>query len=99
MKMAPTSEEELKLRLFTGDISQLGPAERFLKAMVEIPFAFKRMEALLFMGNLKEELTATRDSFAILEVRSLIFTLQCPHSFHRSSSLCHMMIMTSKICI
>ncbi|XP_057414870.1 formin-like protein 5 isoform X2 [Lotus japonicus] len=68
MKMAPTSEEELKLRLFTGDISQLGPAERFLKAMVEIPFAFKRMEALLFMGNLKEELTATRDSFAILEV-------------------------------
>jgi len=37
--MAPTMDEELKLRLFAGDISQLGPAERFLKSMVAIPFA------------------------------------------------------------
>lgn len=66
--MAPTSEEELKLRLFSGEISQLGPADRFLKSLVDIPFAFKRMEALLFMGNLQEELTATKESFAILEV-------------------------------
>jgi len=39
LKMAPTMDEELKLRLFAGDISQLGPAERFLKSMVAIPFA------------------------------------------------------------
>lgn len=69
--MAPTSEEELKLRLFNGDISQLGPADQFLKTLVDIPFAFKRMEALLFMGTLQEELTATKESFAILEVRYL----------------------------
>lgn len=68
--MAPTSDEELKLRLFSGELSQLGPADRFLKALVDIPFAFKRMEALLFMGTLKEELTATMESLAILEVRS-----------------------------
>ncbi|RDX91187.1 Formin-like protein 5, partial [Mucuna pruriens] len=68
LKMAPTSDEELKLRLFSGDVSQLGPADRFLKAMVDIPFAFKRMEALLFMGALKEELATTMESFAILEV-------------------------------
>ncbi|XP_004487624.1 formin-like protein 5 isoform X2 [Cicer arietinum] len=68
MKMAPTSDEELKLRLYNGHISQLGPADRFLKALVEIPFAFKRMDALLYMGTLQEELTMTRDSFSILEI-------------------------------
>lgn len=68
LKMAPTSDEELKLRLFSGDLSQLGPADRFLKAMVDIPFAFKRMEALLFMCTYNEELGTTMESFAILEV-------------------------------
>jgi len=66
--MAPTSDEELKLRLFGGDLSQLGPADSFLKALVDIPFAFKRMEALLFMGSFKEELGTTMESFSILEV-------------------------------
>lgn len=68
--MSPTSEEELKLRLFSGNLSQLGPADRFLKALVDIPFAFKRLESLLFMGTLKEELTFTRDAFAVLQVAS-----------------------------
>ncbi|XP_019449107.1 PREDICTED: formin-like protein 5 isoform X2 [Lupinus angustifolius] len=68
LKMAPTSDEELKLRLYNGEVSQLGPADRFLKAMVDIPFAFKRMEALLLMVTLKEELNSTIESLAILEV-------------------------------
>ncbi|XP_062009516.1 formin-like protein 3 [Rosa rugosa] len=68
LKMAPTSEEELKLRLYTGDLALLGPAERFLKVMVEIPFAFKRMEALLFMCSFNEEVSNTKESFATLEV-------------------------------
>ncbi|CAI8617554.1 unnamed protein product [Vicia faba] len=68
LKMAPTSDEELKLRLFSGDLSQLGPADSFLKALVDIPFAFKRMETLLFKGTFKEELTTTKESFAVLEV-------------------------------
>ncbi|XP_061341824.1 formin-like protein 5 [Gastrolobium bilobum] len=68
LKMAPTSEEELKLRLFSGNLAQLGPADRFLKALIEIPFAFKRMEALLYMCTLEEELTVTTESFATLEV-------------------------------
>lgn len=71
LKMAPTSDEELKLRLFCGDISQLGTAERFLKVLVEIPFAFKRMEALLFMSTLQEEVSSIKESFATLEVRKL----------------------------
>ncbi|KAE9616829.1 hypothetical protein Lal_00034627 [Lupinus albus] len=68
LKMAPTSEEELKLRLFTGELSQLGPAERFLKHLVDIPFAFKRLEALMFMFILPEESTSIKESFATLEV-------------------------------
>ncbi|KAK2444422.1 formin protein [Trifolium repens] len=46
LKMWPTMDEESKLKLFTGDISQLGPAERFLKALVDIPLAFKRLAAM-----------------------------------------------------
>ena len=68
LKMAPTAEEELKLRLFNGEIAQLGPAERFLKVLVDIPFAFKRMDALSFMCTIQEEATITRESFATLEV-------------------------------
>lgn len=69
LKMAPTSEEELKLRLFTGELTQLGPAERFLKILVDIPFAFKRLECLAFMGVLEEESSSLKDSFVVLEVR------------------------------
>ncbi|GMH05697.1 hypothetical protein Nepgr_007537 [Nepenthes gracilis] len=68
LKMAPTPEEELKLRLFSGKPSQLGPAERFLKGLVEIPFAFERLEALFFMSTLQEEVAALKESFTTLEV-------------------------------
>ncbi|CAL0328911.1 unnamed protein product [Lupinus luteus] len=68
LKMAPTSDEELKLKLFDGELSQLAPADRFLKTLVDIPFAFKRVEALLFIVTLKEELNSTMESLAILEV-------------------------------
>ncbi|KAJ4975913.1 hypothetical protein NE237_001019 [Protea cynaroides] len=68
LKMAPTVDEELKLRLFNGDLSQLGPAERFLKMLIETPFAFKRMDALVFMISLQEEVSTMKDSLATLEV-------------------------------
>ncbi|PIN02455.1 Rho GTPase effector BNI1 [Handroanthus impetiginosus] len=67
LKMAPSAEEELKLRLYNGNLSQLGPAERFLKALVEIPFAFKRLESLLFMCILQEESLMLKESFVVLE--------------------------------
>uniref|UniRef100_A0A2N9IY67 Formin-like protein n=1 Tax=Fagus sylvatica TaxID=28930 RepID=A0A2N9IY67_FAGSY len=68
LRMPPTTEEELKLRLFSGDISQLGPAEQFLKVLVDIPFAFKRLESLLFMSSLREEVSSIKESLATLEV-------------------------------
>ncbi|KAF5945021.1 hypothetical protein HYC85_015249 [Camellia sinensis] len=49
-----------------GDLSQLGPAERFLKVM----FAFKRLESLLFMSSVQEEFSAIKESFQTLKVAS-----------------------------
>ncbi|CAL9205040.1 formin-like protein 5 [Musa acuminata AAA Group] len=68
IKMAPTTDEELKLRLYTGDHSELGLAERFLKALLDIPFAFQRLEALLFMASMPEEVSTATESFSTLEV-------------------------------
>lgn len=67
IKMAPTAEEELKLRLYSGELSRLGSAERFLKVLVDIPFAFKRLESLLFMCTLQEEASIIKESFMSLE--------------------------------
>ncbi|KAF5942735.1 hypothetical protein HYC85_020377 [Camellia sinensis] len=67
LKMAPTSEEELKLRLFSGELSRLGPADRFLKALVDVPFAFRRLETLLFMCTLQEDATIIKESFTTFE--------------------------------
>ncbi|XP_076889645.1 uncharacterized protein LOC143540483 [Bidens hawaiensis] len=67
LKMAPMGEEELKLRLYDGDMSRLGAADRFLKHLVEIPFAFRRLESLLFMCTLQEEQDVIKESFQTLE--------------------------------
>ncbi|XP_071730196.1 formin-like protein 5 isoform X2 [Rutidosis leptorrhynchoides] len=67
LKMAPTTDEELKLRTYNGDISHLGTAERFLKTLIEIPFAFKRLESLLFMSTFQEEESMIKESFTTLE--------------------------------
>ncbi|PUZ74172.1 hypothetical protein GQ55_1G044100 [Panicum hallii var. hallii] len=65
--MKPTDEEEQKLRLYNGDFSQLGLAEQVMKALIDIPFAFKRINALLFMSSLQEDASSLRDSFLQLE--------------------------------
>ncbi|XP_073133878.1 formin-like protein 5 [Henckelia pumila] len=67
LKMAPTAEEETKLIQYTGKVSRLSSAERFLKDLVDIPFAFKRLESLLFMCTLNEELSMLKESFVVLE--------------------------------
>ncbi|KAL1345761.1 formin-like protein 3 [Arachis hypogaea] len=68
IKMAPTTDEELKLRLFDGNIAQLGPAERFLKVLVDIPLAFRRLESLQLMLTLPEEVSSIKECFSTLEV-------------------------------
>lgn len=66
--MAPTADEELKLRLYNGDLSLIGPAERFFKALIEIPYAFKRLEALLFVSTFQEDFSSVKQALSTLEV-------------------------------
>ncbi|KAJ1291293.1 hypothetical protein BS78_02G305800 [Paspalum vaginatum] len=68
IKWIPSNDEELRLRLYTGELSQLGPAEQFLKAIIDIQYVFQRLDALLFMSNLPEEASNVKHSFATLEV-------------------------------
>ncbi|XWS45157.1 hypothetical protein CRYUN_Cryun15aG0112400 [Craigia yunnanensis] len=70
VKMAPTKEEEIKLREYSGDISKLGTAERFLKTVLDIPFAFRRVEAMLYRANFDTEVKYLRKSFQTLEEAS-----------------------------
>ncbi|KAL8228460.1 hypothetical protein R6Q57_016044 [Mikania cordata] len=62
IKMPPTQEEEVKLRLYNADPGLLGPADHLLKVMIEIPFVactklknsrlfLKLLEAVLKTGN------------------------------------------------
>ncbi|XWS29714.1 hypothetical protein CRYUN_Cryun24cG0053900 [Craigia yunnanensis] len=70
VKMAPTKEEEIKLREYNGDISKLGTAERFFKTVLDIPFAFRRVEAMLYRANFDTEVKYLRKSFQTLEEAS-----------------------------
>ncbi|XP_074316708.1 formin-like protein 1 [Silene latifolia] len=69
LKMAPTKEEERKLMEYKDDSPvKLGHAEKFLKAVIEIPFAFKRVEAMLYIANFESEVEYLKKSFETLEV-------------------------------
>ncbi|CDY37849.1 BnaAnng05100D [Brassica napus] len=71
VQMAPTKEEEIKLREYSGDVSKLGTAERFLKTILDIPFSFKRVEAMLYRANFDAQVKYLRNSFQTLEEASL----------------------------
>lgn len=67
--MAPSKEEERKLKEYKDDSPfKLGPAEKFLKAMLDIPFAFQRVDAMLYISNFDYEVDYLRKSFETLEV-------------------------------
>ncbi|XP_059305075.1 formin-like protein 1 [Lycium ferocissimum] len=68
LKMAPSKEEERKLKEYTDDSPfKLGPAEKFLKAVLDIPFAFKRVDAMLYISNFDSEVDYLKKSFETLE--------------------------------
>ncbi|OIW21338.1 hypothetical protein TanjilG_32478 [Lupinus angustifolius] len=70
VKMAPTKEEEIKLKNYDGELSRLGSAERFLKTVLDIPLAFKRVEAMLYRANFEAEVNYLWKSFQTLEAAS-----------------------------
>ncbi|XP_010242489.1 PREDICTED: formin-like protein 1 [Nelumbo nucifera] len=68
LRMAPTKEEERKLKEYTDDSPfKLGHAEKFLKAVLDIPFAFKRVDAMLYIANFDSEVEYLKKSFETLE--------------------------------
>ncbi|CAN6715079.1 unnamed protein product [Malus baccata var. baccata] len=67
VRMEPTKEEEAKLTGFKGDINELGSAERFVKAVLNVPFAFQRVEAMLYRETFEDEVVHLRNSFSVLE--------------------------------
>uniref|UniRef100_A0A803MFN8 Formin-like protein n=1 Tax=Chenopodium quinoa TaxID=63459 RepID=A0A803MFN8_CHEQI len=73
LKMAPSKEEERKLKDYKDDSPvKLGHAEKFLKAVIDIPFAFKRVEAMLYMTNFESEVEYLKKSFETLELLFVI---------------------------
>lgn len=66
--MVPTKEEEAKFSSYKGDINELGSAEKFVKSMLSIPFAFKRAEVMLYKATFEDEVVHLRNSFSMLEV-------------------------------
>ncbi|KAI3511438.1 hypothetical protein L1887_18591 [Cichorium endivia] len=64
LKMAPTMEEEARLK----EMDDLDPAEKFLKAVIQIPFAFKRMDAMLYILNFDSEVEYLTASFKTIEM-------------------------------
>ncbi|KAK9271672.1 hypothetical protein L1049_002035 [Liquidambar formosana] len=52
LKFAPNKEEECKFKGYRDDSPiKLDPAERFLRALLGVPFAFKRIEVLFYITN------------------------------------------------
>ncbi|TMW95896.1 hypothetical protein EJD97_008211 [Solanum chilense] len=66
-KMVPTKEEEDKLSSYKGDINELGSAEKFVMAMLKVPFAFLRIEAMLYRETFDDEVHLLKKSFSMLE--------------------------------
>lgn len=67
--MAPTEEEEAKLSNFKGNINELGSAEKLVKELLAVPYAFQRIEAMLYRATFNDEVVHLRNSFQMLEVR------------------------------
>ncbi|KAJ7008755.1 formin-like protein 1 [Populus alba x Populus x berolinensis] len=68
LKMAPTKEEERKLKEYKdGSPTKLGHAEKFLRAVLDVPFAFKRVDAMLYVANFESEVEYLKKSFETLE--------------------------------
>nr|KYP64134.1 Formin-like protein 1 [Cajanus cajan] len=68
LRMAPSKEEERKLKEHEDDSpTKLGLAEKFLKAVLDVPFAFKRIETMLYIANFESEVEYLRTSFQTLE--------------------------------
>ncbi|XP_076924186.1 formin-like protein 11 [Bidens hawaiensis] len=64
IRMEPTKEEEAKITGYKGD---LGSAEIFIATILTVPYAFQRIQALLYRETFEDEVTHLRTTFLVLE--------------------------------
>ncbi|CAM8894668.1 unnamed protein product [Rhodiola kirilowii] len=67
VKMVPTIEESQKLATYNGNINELGSAEQFVKMIISVPFAFPRIEAMLYRETFEDEVVHLKKSLSVLE--------------------------------
>ncbi|KAJ4765312.1 Formin-like protein [Rhynchospora pubera] len=67
VKMAPTKEEEENLIKYRYHVEEVDPAENFVKEVLRIPFAFAKIETMLYKETFQDEVSHLRNSFAMLE--------------------------------
>lgn len=68
VKMTPTDEEITKFKQFQGDTTILGPADRFILGLLQIPNAFERLQAMLYRASFEEELRHIQDTITTLQM-------------------------------
>ncbi len=71
VKMSPTDEETTKFQEYQGDPSLLGPADRFILGLLQVPNAFERLDAMLYKASFEEELQHIQDTIVTLQVMIL----------------------------
>ncbi|KAK9084209.1 hypothetical protein Scep_030680 [Stephania cephalantha] len=79
VKMVPTKDEEIKLLSHRRDTGDLSTAEKFVRTILNVPFAFLRIEAMLYRDTFEDEVIHLRKSFAMLE--DACKELQCSRLF------------------
>ena len=72
MKMTPTEEEITKFQEYRGDPTFLGPADRFILSILEIPSAFERLQAMHYRASYREDLHNIQDTITTLKVMKLL---------------------------
>jgi hypothetical protein len=68
VKVAPSDDEKRKFQRFDGKLSDLGPSDRFFHALLEVPSAWSRLNAMLYQAQYQEELRHVQDALQILKV-------------------------------
>ncbi|KAF8081521.1 hypothetical protein N665_0881s0022 [Sinapis alba] len=69
-RVAPSEEEERKLNSYSDDddsVIKLAPSERFLKELINVPFVFKRVDALLFVATFDSKIVQLKQSFGVIQ--------------------------------
>lgn len=72
VKMTPTDEEITKFQEYQGDPTLLGPADRFIRGILQIPSAFERLQAMHYRALYGEDLHHIQDTITTLEVMKLL---------------------------